>query len=89
MASRTFTTCPECNGKGTVLLKDGQLLILAILRRRKRPMTAQDILVAGEIGDVGVTAMNNRLERLRDLDFVVRERRGRAWAYSMAPKKKE
>lgn len=32
--------------------------------------------------EVSVTAMNNRLERLRKLDLLQRHRVGRAWHYS-------
>lgn len=70
--------CPKCKGTG---MSPMDAMIQATMRalRRSPGRTASDLLP--QFPGVGVTAINNRLEKLRALGLVRRERRGHAWAY--------
>lgn len=57
--------------------------MLALFRPKTVELTADEI--RSRIPDeVQTTAINNRLERLRDLDFLKRRRVGKFWLYSRA-----
>lgn len=73
--------CPECAGSGTVKLPELLAETLASLGKRK--FTAAEI--SGDFPTITVNAINNRLESLRRLGFVQRERRGKFWLYSRVP----
>lgn len=49
---------------------------------RKGFITADELTV--KIEGVSATAQNNRLERLRKLEFLTRARNGKCWRYSRA-----
>lgn len=70
--------CQKCEGTGQVAMSDE---LLATLQAVGRHSSVEDV-----IKKVGwkhhPTAINNRLEFLRDAGFVTRTREGRAWIYS-------
>jgi len=68
--------CPKCNGSGRVFLP---CLLNAVRQRLRGGRTAPELL--DQFPGVGVTALNNRLEKLRALGLVTRKREGRAWRY--------
>lgn len=73
---------PKVQRLGGVIPMDGALLdTLNLLRRVKG---ADSFEVLDKLGaKVSVTAINNRLEELRKLSLVKRERRGRRWFYTV------
>lgn len=57
--------------------------IMALFSNKKTALTSQQVL--DKVPDkVSRNAINQRLERLRDLDFLKRIRVGRWWQYSRA-----
>jgi len=50
-----------------------------VRQRLRGGRTAPELL--DQFPGVGVTALNNRLEKLRALGLVTRKREGRAWRY--------
>lgn len=77
-----ITTCQECNGTGKAQLSEPLTETLSYLGRRH--------LHAAQLQIPGVTpnAINNRLEKLRELGFVQRVRQGRFMIYSRVPSAK-
>lgn len=72
-------TCPKCNGSGKVDLDGVLAATLEIVRLSKGADVFQ---VHSAVPDkVSVTAINNRLEDLRRLGLVFRNRVGRRWIY--------
>lgn len=72
--------CDTCDGRGTVDL-DGVLAeTLAMFLKRSTRLTAHDIAPQLK-GEVKTTAVNNRLEKLRILGFLHREKCGRFQVY--------
>ena len=74
--------CPKCKRDGA----DPGRVLPGELRRTLRfvklnPATSAPYLAREFTGEAGYTAVNNRLERLRKLGLVLRERDGRAWRY--------
>lgn len=74
--------CPTCGGSGRAPLPDALQETLNVLPRRGQ-FTAAEIH-AKIPGKVEVTAINNRLESLRALSLLTRERFGKFWKYSRA-----
>lgn len=76
--------CPTCHGEGRAPLWRTLQETLDLLRARG-PLSATQLhemwQVAHPFDRRRVTAINNRLEELRDLGFVERERAGRGWVY--------
>ena len=67
---RPRVPCDCCEGSGVRPLGDGLWDVLWILRSAKVPLSAAD--VSRELPDkVGVTAINNRLAKLVDLELAV------------------
>lgn len=73
--------CHECGGTGQEPMPEGLLETLSMLGRKMA--VAQDLTVPG----MTRSAINNRLESLRALGFVQRQRRGKFWVYSAVTKK--
>lgn len=74
--------CPTCSGTGRAPLQEALQETLDVLPRR-------GTFTAGAIhekipGTVTINAVNNRLEDLRALGILKRERNGRFWSYSRA-----
>lgn len=74
-----LTKCPTCKGTGTVELEGALLETLSKFKTPKTRLSANDLHDPG----AGITknAMNNRLEKLRKMDLLGRERAGRVWTY--------
>lgn len=71
------------NNETTVPLPEWAPEILALFPTKKTELTSLEVLE--KIQDrVTQSAINNRLERLRDLDLLKRVRDGRWWKYSKA-----
>lgn len=69
------TSCPT--------LPEWGVPIMALFSNKKTALTSQQVLE--KIDDkVSRNAINQRLERLRDLDFLTRIRVGRWWEYRRA-----
>jgi predicted transcriptional regulator len=77
--------CPKCNGVGQIELRDLNRDLAETLKvvREYAPMTATD--VASRLKPTPqITAVNNRLERLRALGFVERRKSAanhKQWVY--------
>lgn len=73
--------CQKCNGTGQIAMSDELLATLQAVDRRS---SVEDV-----IKTIGwkhhPTAINNRLEFLREAGFVTRAREGRQWIYSKLP----
>lgn len=73
-------TCPRCRGAGTVELSPHLMVLLLWLRVNGRATVAQAHRALRLPS--GVTAMNNRMEALRELGLVTRPTKdGKAWVY--------
>lgn len=72
--------CPTCEGTGRAPLPEALQETLNVMPK-KGTFTAAD-LQSKIPSTVTVNAMNNRLESLRDLGMVKRERNGKFWNYS-------
>lgn len=70
--------CPECKGTGSTKLPE--LLTATLSALGKKAYTAHEL--NDWFPTVTPNAINNRLESLRRLGFVQRERRGKFWLYS-------
>lgn len=75
--------CPKCIGIGTIPLPFPLRQVLTVLRRNR--MTPREIHSVIH-GDIGVTAICNRLEQLRGLGLVDRAEHRRGWVYFKTPK---
>lgn len=78
-------TCPTCEGRGEVELAriyPRQAATLALIRERGE-MTSTELweAVSGKPGTLTITAMNNRMDKLRRVGFLAREKRGREYVY--------
>lgn len=74
-------TCDHCRGKGQIPLHESLAATLKFVRNGRR--TAEQIHAAsGEAGFIAVTAINNRLERLRSYGLVTRHREGKYFHYA-------
>lgn len=73
-------TCPCCGGEGSVDLAaySWKLAATLSLLRENGPQSATTL---GQLTGAEVTAMNMRLERLRELGLATRRKRGREWLY--------
>lgn len=80
-----FVPCRACDGRGRVPLPRESRETLALLRRRGASSGA-DVARASNIKH---TAANQRLERLRGLGFVTRERDGKEWIYTAVARPKD
>ena len=75
--------CPTCEGKGTTPIPDPLQQVLSILRLHGADgMTASEVW-ANSSDKIGITAVNNRFEALRELELVERLRDGKAWRYKL------
>lgn len=76
--------CPTCRGEGTAPLWETLQQSLDLLRQHG-PLTATQLHKLWQREHPyprrGVTAINNRLEELRELGFVEREQARRGWIY--------
>ena len=71
--------CPHCAGLGKVPIS-GSLAETLEAVRSQRGITA--IQVHAKLGDqIGITAVNNRLEDLRRIGLLIRQRVGHQWMY--------
>jgi len=78
--------CPTCAGAGQVPFaqKYPQKARLCQLLYAMPPLSASDLWRnADSRACIGVTGWNQRLEELRALGFVTREKVGREWRYSL------
>lgn len=71
--------CPKCSGEGQVPVTETLTSVLDLLKKQPRLSAAE---VQLKLGGATVNAYNNRLEHLRWLRMVTRERVGHAWRYS-------
>jgi hypothetical protein len=73
--------CTKCNGTGRLPVSVDLISTLRIVRSHPNctPAQVQSILDPRKI--FSASAFNNRLEYLRELHLVQRERRGRNWSY--------
>ena len=77
----TLVSCKACAGKGSVELPEHLVQMLAILRGGP-PLSAPEVYLRTLDREAfGVTAINQRLEDLRGLGLVERERRGKTYFY--------
>lgn len=81
-----LTPCSTCNGTGQVALAASQVELLGRFKKGQR-MSVRAVHALQPGGTVN--ALNNRLEKLRSHGLLIRERDGREFLYSLAPKKKE
>lgn len=72
--------CPRCEGAGEIPLSDALEDTLASLKEYG-PMTAPNLRPLAKGSTLTNTAVNNRLEDLRNLGFVERKRSRRGWTY--------
>lgn len=79
-ATPPIVPCNKCQGTGRHALSDCLWETLQAVRRAKFA-TAIDLLRAMK-WQGAVTALNNRLEDLRELGLLKRERRGKFYFYS-------
>lgn len=71
-----LVTCPCCHGTGQAPMTQPLVETLAILTQR--PISTADIYAAVPGRDYfGITAINNRLNKLQKMGFVASERRGK------------
>lgn len=64
-------TCGHCGGHGKIDLPYQLLDTLVAIRKAKRPVTTDDLIV-GEF-EVGRTAINNRLTKLEEYGLIRRQ----------------
>ncbi len=77
----TMIECPTCKTPAKVPLGDE---LQATLDRIKPKMAFTAAQLHEKSKDcVSVNAMNNRLEKLRELSLLTRTRRGRNWLYAL------
>lgn len=74
--------CSSCKGKGRTRLSRVLNETLQVLRDSDKPMKASEVLEILGAADVHPTAINNRLEDLRDFGLVSRKKEGNAFYYS-------
>lgn len=74
--------CPQCNGCGRKPLGDELFSVYASAYNGGQVTAVGLSKTVGR--KVSVTAMNNRLEDLRALGLLTRERIGRRWHYKIA-----
>jgi len=80
--ARPTVKCNKCNGTGKHPLSDEIFSVLMALIRAGRTGFVTAVDLSKTIGkNVHVTAMNNRLEYLREIGLVSRTRVGRVWHY--------
>jgi hypothetical protein len=72
-------TCDKCNGSGHMELPEALAETLDSIPRRG---TVTAFYLHGKLPGVTPNAQNNRLEKLRELGFLKRERSGKFWLYS-------
>ena len=77
--------CPTCGGRGTTKL-EGTLLKTFLEVRRFHSLSAVELHSLPTSEHVSITAINNRLEDLRQLGLLDRIRNGRRWVYSIKTK---
>lgn len=85
---RPSITCRCCNGKGIEPLPQGLWDTLRLLKKRG-PSTAGNLLPTLRSDGIQASAVNNRLEALRKLDYVERKKRSREWVYYVKRSEKE
>lgn len=90
MVKKTTVKCPKCKGQGAVQLSNTLLETFNMVIRfdSKRGLTATDARFVLECEELGITAFNNRLEKLLHLDLIRRVRKGKQWAYFLYPQNK-
>lgn len=76
--------CPTCQTEGYIALSDG--LEFTLNEVVSTPWVSASELLDRHTG-ISVTAINNRLEHLRELGFLIRQRRGKSWIYRATLKK--
>lgn len=72
--------CRPCRGTGTVPLADHLAETLEVLETMGQATAPQ---MQARFVAVGVTALNNRLEKLYRLKLAQRRRNGRKWIYQI------
>lgn len=78
--------CRACNGKGKVALNERQQDVLSLFGSG-RQYSAQGAHEALQLDEtVNVSAINNRLEDLRKVGLLQREKKGRAFFYRLVSK---
>lgn len=77
----TEVPCPACEGSGRVPLDGRSQAVYDLIAKGRRRWTAADVLTALGHDDVHVTAINNRLEKMRTAGLLSRERKGRRMYY--------
>jgi predicted transcriptional regulator len=80
---REKTKCRTC-GQGLVPLSASHQETLDYLRKNG-DSTAMEIWQARKEKNIAITAINNRLEKLRELKLVDRKKKGKAWVYTALP----
>lgn len=78
--------CGRCGGTGTMPMPEWLSETLALIPRKSAVTTAD---IGRKIPGVTRNAQNNRLECLRLLGFVSRERRGKFWLYRKTSAQKQ
>lgn len=80
ISKRPTIPCPTCKGEARVPISDELMEVLLFIRRR----TGADAqTVFDKLGaKISISGINNRLEYLREIGLLRRERRGRRWFYS-------
>jgi DNA-binding transcriptional ArsR family regulator len=78
---RPVIDCGKCGGKGKTPLDDTRWKTLQLLARLKRASAPELYEQSGEKDHIGPSALNQRLEDLRKLGLVDREREGSSWTY--------
>ena len=86
MGISTLTrACPRCRGAGKVPLSEHLLSVLRLLERKSGTAIELRERAGGDRRWAPTAkAFNNRLEELRGLGLVTREKVGREWVYGIA-----
>lgn len=83
MAEKINIPCSKCGGTGCVQLPPRMLHVLKMVGEGHD--TAPKLHAFED--DVTITAINNRLEDLRNLGLLARRKSGKTWIYSLVERK--
>lgn len=84
---RPQITCHKCEGKGEQPLDDVLWNTLQLLSKLKRVSAPEMYDKSPDKSFIVPSAINQRLEDLRRLDLVDREREGKVWKYFVKEQK--
>lgn len=73
--------CSHCHGSGKVPLPSKFLRTLGVIEGEMSPREVFEILMKIEQDEVGITAINNRLNDLFDLGLLTRRKVKKQWLF--------